>query len=170
MLLYIPALLVVLMAIVFLKSFELGPRDELPSALLGEPFPEFSLPSLLTDSQVNRDAVLGATKLVNIWGSWCQACDVEHGLLLDIASSGIAIVGVNYKDEDNAARRWLAARGNPYEINIVDRDGLLAIDLGVTGAPETFVVNADGIIVFKHVGVLRENIWETIKSTYFGES
>lgn len=167
MLLFIPAIFLVALAIVFLKSFEFGPRDVLPSALVGKPFPEFSYSELHNGQQLTRSDLIGEPRLVNVWASWCVACGVEHPILLEIATSGVSIVGLNYKDEPDTARQWLLERGNPYDFNIVDREGLLGIELGVTGAPETFVLDEHGTIVDKHVGLISEATWETFKSQYF---
>ncbi|MCY4655943.1 MAG: DsbE family thiol:disulfide interchange protein [Gammaproteobacteria bacterium] len=167
MLLFIPAIFLVALAIVFFKSFDFGPRDVLPSALVGKPFPEFSYSELHNGQQLTRSDLIGEPRLVNVWASWCVACGVEHPILLEIATSGVSIVGLNYKDEPDTARQWLLERGNPYDFNIVDREGLLGIELGVTGAPETFVLDEHGTIVDKHVGLISEATWETFKSQYF---
>lgn len=155
--------------VVFLKSFDFGPRTVLPSALVGKPFPEFHLPALQREGYVKLNDIVGdgQRKLVNVWGTWCFACELEHGLLLDVAATGIAIVGLNYKDEPIKARQWLAQRGSPYDFSIVDREGLLGIELGVYGAPSTFVVNGDGIILAKHVGQLTQEAWDELKHEYF---
>ena len=109
-----------------------------------------------------REDLLGEPALLNVWATWCVACRVEHPYLQQLADSGVPIYGVNYKDEDGAAGRWLAELGNPYRFNIADRDGTLGLDLGVYGAPETYLLDADGVIRYRHVGVVDERVWETI--------
>ena len=97
--------------------------------------------------------------LLNVWATWCPSCHVEHPFLNRLAERGIRLVGINYKDEDGAARRWLTEKGNPFVKNIVDSDGRLGMDLGVTGAPETYVVDAQGVVRFRFQGPLSERVW-----------
>ena len=103
----------------------------------------------------------GDVVLVNVWATWCISCRVEHPYLQLLADQGVAIYGINYKDEDEAARRWLADLGDPYRANIVDTTGSLGLDLGVYGAPETYFVDAAGVIRYRHVGVIDERIWRS---------
>lgn len=135
--------------------------QELPSALINKPFPEFELARLDDETRVaTREDLLGEITLVNVWGTWCVSCRVEHPYLNQLAQSGIRIVGINYKDDTEAARQWLQDLGNPYAWNIVDRIGKLGIDLGVFGAPETYLLDRKGIIHLKHVGVVDERVWQ----------
>ena len=168
-LLFLPVLVLGILLIVFLKSFDFGPRSVLPSALIGKPFPEFQLPALRRQGDVELNDLIGDgnRKLVNVWGTWCLACELEHQLLLDVASSGVGIIGLNYKDDPVKARQWLAQRGDPYQFSIVDLDGQLGIELGVYGAPSTFVVDGQGVILAKHVGQLTQPAWEQLQHEYF---
>jgi cytochrome c biogenesis protein CcmG/thiol:disulfide interchange protein DsbE len=98
--------------------------------------------------------------LVNVWATWCPTCLAEHGELLRIgAETGIRIVGINYKDERGKALQWLARYGNPYALVIEDPDGTLGVELGVYGAPETFLLDAAGTVVYKHVGDINPRVW-----------
>jgi cytochrome c biogenesis protein CcmG/thiol:disulfide interchange protein DsbE len=95
-----------------------------------------------------------------VWATWCYSCRVEHPYLLALAAQGVPIYGLNYKDESDKARQWLSELGDPYRLNIADRDGTVGLDLGVYGAPETYVLGPDGVIVHRHVGVLDEAVFE----------
>ena len=142
-------------------GFRLNDPHELPSALLGKPFPDFTAPLLADPDQlVSRDALLGAPVLVNVWATWCPTCKAEHDQLLRIgAETGVRIVGVNYKDQRELALAWLERYGDPYEFVIEDPDGALGVDLGVYGAPETFLLDADGRVVYKRVGEINARVW-----------
>ena len=143
-------------------GFQLEDPHRLPSALVGKPFPDFEA-QLLDGGDgelVRRSALLGSPALVNIWATWCPTCKAEHDQLLRIrARVPVRIIGVNYKDDPAEARRWLRNHGNPYEFNLVDGDGALGVELGVYGAPETFLLNAAGEVVFKQVGAVTESVW-----------
>ncbi len=105
--------------------------------------------------------MLGEVSLLNIWGSWCVGCAREHELLMMIAREGaIPIYGLNYKDENAKAKQWLKDLGDPYELNIVDQQGSLGLDLGVYGAPETYVLDKNGVIRHKRVGVVDQRVWQ----------
>ena len=140
---------------------EYNPQD-LPSALINKPFPSFSLAKLedLTVSLQQKD-LLGSITLVNVWATWCPSCHVEHGYLNYLFSEkDMIIVGVNYKDKAPAAQRWLQTKGNPYRFNIFDPDGILGLDLGVTGAPETYVLDNRGFVRFRYQVPLNEMVWQ----------
>lgn len=141
--------------------FVLGDRHELPSALLNKAFPEFTAPLLMDESvTLSRDDLIGEPLLVNVWATWCPTCKAEHAELLRITQDfGVPIVGLNYKDDPKAARQFLARYGNPFRYNLVDANGQIGVDLGVYGAPETFLLNADGMIVYKRVGDVNPRIW-----------
>lgn len=133
---------------------------ELPSALIGKPFPEFSTGSVGDPSLViTRADLLGRPALVNVWATWCVSCKVEHPVLNDLAKQGVLIHGVNYKDNNTDAQRWLKDFLNPYQLNISDPKGTLGLDLGVYGAPETFMIDKHGIIRHKFVGVVDKRVW-----------
>lgn len=166
--LFIPLLIVVAMGLLFLlvlKDEDYDPQA-LPSALIDKPMPVFSLPMLLRDGQVTQADLRGEVALVNVWATWCVSCRVEHPFLNQLAKTqGLVIYGINYKDEVLEARKWLDELGNPYRLNIVDEDGRLGLDLGVYGAPETYVIDKKGIIRYKHVGIVSEKLWrETLSS------
>jgi cytochrome c biogenesis protein CcmG/thiol:disulfide interchange protein DsbE len=136
--------------------------NAIPSPLIDKPAPQFSLPLLHEPGRnvSNRD-LLGAPYVLNVWGSWCPSCRIEHPVVDALARSGrIRVIGFNYKDERDDALRWLQQFGNPYEMNLVDLDGRKAIDFGVTAAPETFLIDAQGIVRFKHTGPLTPDIVE----------
>ncbi len=136
--------------------------SHLPSALIDKPFPAFSLPDLHEEGRMlDASIVQGQPTLVNVWATWCAACRVEHPELMRIAQEeGVPIVGINYKDDSEEARAWLQRYKNPYRHVIVDRHGRLGLDLGVYGAPETYVVDAQGIVRFRHVGVVDQKVWQ----------
>ncbi|WP_300650400.1 DsbE family thiol:disulfide interchange protein [Pseudomonas sp.] len=133
--------------------------SELPSALIGKPFPAFSLPAVEGDKSISQADLKGQPALVNVWATWCVSCRVEHPVLNKLAQLGVTIHGVNYKDDNAAAQKWLADFHDPYELNINDARGSLGLDLGVYGAPETFLIDKDGIIRHKFVGVIDERVW-----------
>ncbi len=139
--------------------------NAIPSPLIGKPAPTFSLPDFRNPQRMISDADLrGTPYLLNVWGSWCPACRLEHPIITEMAERGVVrVIGYNYKDEPADAARWLQQFGDPYAEIIVDADGRRAIDWGIYGAPESFLVDASGNIVFKHVGpvtwdVVREEI------------
>lgn len=136
---------------------------EVPSPLIGKAAPEFTLP-LLYDStkSVSRKELLGKPYLLNVFGSWCPTCQFEHPILTaQIKPLGIKLVGLDWKDQPEDAKRWLAQFGNPYDAVITDQDGRAGIDFGVYMAPESFLVDAQGMIRYKRIGMFTP---ETIKS------
>lgn len=132
-----------------------------PSPLVGKPAPEFRLPRLDDPTQtLSRSDLLGKTSLVNIWGTWCAGCRQEHDTLLTLArDSGIPIYGINWKDDQQLAREWLTTLGNPYVAVGVDQEGRTAIDWGVYGAPETFLIGPDGTVLYKHIAPITLDVW-----------
>jgi cytochrome c biogenesis protein CcmG/thiol:disulfide interchange protein DsbE len=137
-------------------------KTEIPSPLIGKQMPEFSLPVLGQDEViVTRDELIGTPFLLNVWASWCVTCRVEHPVIEELASSGLLrVVGLNYRDETADALAWLEHFGNPYELNIADITGRTAIDFGVYAAPESFLVDPDGKIVFKQIGAVTHEVIE----------
>lgn len=131
-------------------------RDALPSPLIGKPAPEFSLPELFDPTRTVTLADLkGAPFVMNVWGSWCVACREEHPTLTAFAETKrVRVIGYNWKDEPADAKRWLEQLGNPYFMILQDIEGRTALDFGIYGAPETYLIDAKGMIVWKHVGVL----------------
>jgi cytochrome c biogenesis protein CcmG/thiol:disulfide interchange protein DsbE len=151
-------LLVVVLAIGIKHSPDKG---TIMSPLLGKPAPQFSLPNLTDPARVVSSAGLkGRWYLFNVWGTWCGECRAEHEMLLEVRRAAVVpVVGMDWKDDDAQALSWLAQLGNPYEVVAVDRSGRTAIDWGVYAAPETFLVNPQGIVVFKRVGALTPEVW-----------
>ncbi|KUJ79218.1 DsbE family thiol:disulfide interchange protein [Microbulbifer flavimaris] len=159
--LFLPLIIFAALAVLFWRGLSLNPQ-EMPSALLNKPVPEFSLPKVSDGETLAQKSDLPAKPLLmNVWATWCIACRVEHPYLNGLAEQGVPIVGVNLKDDDAEARQWLEKFHNPYLFSVADRDGRLALDLGVFGAPETFLVDAEGMIRCKHVGVVDDRIWQT---------
>jgi cytochrome c biogenesis protein CcmG/thiol:disulfide interchange protein DsbE len=148
--------LVVFLSLVFLLYNGLGKNTRLiPSALINKPVPQFSLKSLMTGKTINNETLKGQMYLLNVWASWCPNCRVEHPMVTEFARQNIIpVYGLNYKDEKANANAWLQQFGNPYTDILVDADGLVGIDFGVYGAPETFLIDANGIIRHKIVGEL----------------
>lgn len=125
-----------------------------------KPLPAFSLPDL-ADGTLRTPADLPKTSYVlNVWGSWCPSCLVEHPMLKSLAAQGVVLVGVNYKDEPADALTYLAKHGNPFVLNLQDQAGSLGLDLGLTGAPESFIVDQSGQIRLHLVGVIDQDNWQ----------
>lgn len=144
-------------------------KDLLPSVLIGQDFPQFALPDLHTEGKLyGREDILGEPFLINVWATWCPSCRFEHAYLLKLANEGINIYGLDYKDDKDRALQWISELGNPYKLNFFDPQGELVVDLGVYGAPETYVVTAEGKIIYRHVGVVNEKVWqEILKPLYY---
>jgi cytochrome c biogenesis protein CcmG/thiol:disulfide interchange protein DsbE len=151
----IPFAIFIILAGFLAIGLQLNPR-EVPSPLIGRPAPAFTLPLLSDPAKTLSPADLrGQVWLLNVWASWCASCRQEHDILLDLARRGVApVYGLDYKDQPDAARAWLARLGNPYTAVIVDADGRTGIDYGVYGVPETYVIDKQGIIRHKHTGPL----------------
>ncbi|MEP7062923.1 MAG: DsbE family thiol:disulfide interchange protein [Betaproteobacteria bacterium] len=146
------AIFVALIVFLYIGLFR-DPR-EVPSPLIGKAAPAFSLRELHAPGKMLTTADMrGKVWLLNVWASWCESCRVEHPLLVQMARENIApIVGLNYKDKDDLGKAWLAERGDPYAVSVVDADGRVGIDWGVYGVPETFVVDKAGMIRYKQIG------------------
>ena len=158
-------LLVAFAALIALFASGLGHNpQELPSVTTGKPLPAFDLPAL-DDSRryTNADLPQDTPYLINIWGSWCPACHDEHPYLLQLGKE-IPIVGINWPaDNPNEiadATAFLARHGNPYRLNLRDANGTLITDLGVYGAPETYLIGRDGTIQYRHAGALTPQVWQ----------
>src|SRR5271169_3339944 len=132
------------------------------SPLLGKPAPQFELPSLADPGRLVRSADLkGHWYLFNVWGTWCGECRAEHEMLLEVKRAGVVpLIGLDWKDEDGRAQAWLAQLGDPYQVVAIDRVGRTAIDWGVYGAPETFLVNPQGLVVEKLYGPMSPKLWQ----------
>jgi len=162
--LFIPVAVFAVLVVLFWRGLSLDP-NEMPSALLNKPVPKFSLPRLenAQDSR-NENLLQGKVTLLNVWATWCVTCREEHAFLNQLQKTGIHIIGIDYKDNTVDAQRWIAELGNPYDDIIVDEEGRLGLDLGVFGAPETYVVDKRGVIRYKHIGDLNQKVWtETIQ-------
>ena len=135
--------------------------SEVPSPLIGKPAPEFSLPSLQDPAYAGGSKeMLGKTWVLNVWGTWCVGCREEHETLVAISRQKVVpIIGLNWKDEDAAAREWLRQLGNPYAAVATDQVGRTAIDWGVYGAPETFLIGPDGKVLYKHIAPMTFDVW-----------
>jgi cytochrome c biogenesis protein CcmG/thiol:disulfide interchange protein DsbE len=159
-LMFLPVVLVIVLGVILFAGIGKDP-NHLESALIGKPVPEFNLADLRQpDQQLGPELFRGQVSLLNVWGTWCPACRDEHDDLVWLArDKGVRIVGLNYKDNREEALNWLSDLGDPYAVNVYDPRGSLGFDLGVYGAPETYFVDADGIIRYRHVGVVNEKVW-----------
>ena len=149
----IPLALFLTLAGFLAVGLNLNPR-EVPSPLIGKPVPAFSLPTLASpDKVLAAQDLKGQVWILNVWASWCVACRQEHPVLVDFAkTSQVPLYGLNYKDKRDDALRWLQKFGDPYRQSLSDTQGLVGIDLGVYGVPETFVIDREGVIRYKHIG------------------
>jgi len=162
--LFIPLAVFMVLLGFFFRGLSLNPND-MPSALLNKSVPKFSLPRLENPQETRTESILlGKVSLLNVWATWCVTCREEHAFLNQLKSQGMHIVGLDYKDNNADALRWIAELGNPYDEIVVDEDGKVGLDLGVFGAPETYVVDKKGIIRYKYIGDLNQKVWdETIQ-------
>lgn len=147
--------LLVVLALLALLGYGLTQDPaEVPSPLIGKPVPDFDLPGLVeTSAGLKTSDLKGQATLINVWASWCVACRDEHAVITEL-SRQVPVHGLNYKDTRIEAQRWLAHYGNPYSLIGFDKEGSVGIDWGVYGVPETFVVDAQGVIRHKHIGAL----------------
>ena len=158
---YLIPLAIFITLVVFL-AIGLGhdPR-EVPSPLINKPAPAFQLPQLHEPAKTfSVENMRGKVWVLNFWGTWCVACREEHPLLVEFAKSGaLPIYGVDYKDDRDAAKQWLNELGNPYALTAFDVDGRTSIDYGVYGAPESYLIDKQGVIRFKQIGPITEGVW-----------
>jgi len=135
-------------------------KTDIPSPLIGKPAPAFELPTLFEpDRLVGNKDLLGQPWLANFWASWCVTCRVEHPVITELAKSGIVrVVGMNFRDRPEDAKAWLQRFGDPYDLQITDLDGSTSIDFGVYAAPESFLVDPQGHIVFKQIGAITPEV------------
>ena len=136
--------------------------SEIPSPFIDQPAPAFELPTLRDPARIVSNAdIEGRAVLVNIWATWCVGCREEHEFLMQLARSEVVpIIGINWRDNRDDALQWLEALGDPYEFSGYDEQNLVGIDWGVYGAPETFLVNEEGVVVYKHLGPLDAATWQ----------
>jgi cytochrome c biogenesis protein CcmG/thiol:disulfide interchange protein DsbE len=133
----------------------------LPSELIEKPFPEFALETLEGDQTLDASILQGRVSLVNVFGSWCIACVEEHPqLMAQKDNPTLQLIGIDWRDTREAADRWLIRHGNPFDTILFDPTSKLIVELGVTGAPESFIVDRDGKIRYKHVGIITPDVWK----------
>lgn len=155
----VPLVVFAALAVLLGRGLDLNPR-EVPSPLVGKPAPAFEL-TLLHDegARLKNADMLGKVWILNVWASWCATCHEEHPLLVAFAKrSPVPVIGLNYKDGRAQGRQWLARLGNPYQASLWDHDGRVGIDFGVYGVPETFVIDRQGVVRFKHIGALTPQV------------
>jgi len=167
--LFIPLILFIAIVAIFLVQLVRNAGGEQPtdleSVLINKPMPNFKMEPLdeKLSNYTRGDLVNGKPFLLTVWGTWCPSCEQEHYYLNTLAQKGIRIVGLNTKDNRRDATRWIATKGNPFAINLFDESGLTWLDLGVYGAPETFLIDAEGVIRYRQAGPVNERVWnETI--------
>jgi len=155
---YLPVAGFLALALLLWRGLFLDPK-ELPSMLIDKPMPQFQLRTVNGEVVTNTN-LPEQIFLLNVWGSYCLPCLVEHPTFMRLSEEGsIPVVGVNYKDQSELAKSWLETNGNPFAFSIEDANGRFGIDLGVYGAPETYLVDAEGVIRYRHVSVLDETVW-----------
>ncbi len=157
----VPIILFVLLGLLLAVGLKIADhKTDLPSPLIGKKIPEFSLPELGRDDVIiTQEDIIGQPFLLNVWASWCPTCRIEHPFIEQLAASGrLRVIGLNYKDEPADALAWLEHFGNPYSLIIADVVGKLGIDFGVYAVPESFLVDAEGKIIFKQIGALTPEI------------
>jgi cytochrome c biogenesis protein CcmG/thiol:disulfide interchange protein DsbE len=162
---YALPLVIFLVIVGFLAiGLRLDPR-EVPSPFIGKGAPAFTVPQLhKPEATISPADLKGQVWLLNVWASWCVSCRAEHEVVTRLARTGeVPIVGLNYKDERDAALGWLRRLGDPYKVSAVDANGDVGIDWGVYGVPETFVIDREGVVRHKHIGPLTDQaVQETI--------
>jgi len=160
---FAPLVIFTLLLLMFVKGLDPERNvNALPSPFLGNPAPQFELPSLNDPAKTVSNADFGNDMtLVNVWATWCVGCRQEHDFLLQLEESGaIKIYGLNWRDDQAEAKRWLQELGDPYVDSAFDGDGRAGINWGVYGAPETFLIGADGTVLYKHLGPLNWPLWQ----------
>lgn len=151
---------VVAFALMGVYGLNHDPR-ELPSALIDKPFPGFEQAALgEPERMITQENLLGKPALVNVWATWCPTCRAEHDYFNQLAAQDVPIYGINYKDDEAKAQKWLRDLKDPYVFNIFDPKGALGMNLGVYGAPETFIIDKNGIIRYKYVGAVDRHVWK----------
>lgn len=160
---YIPVVIFASVVIYMAVGLTLDP-SKLPSTLIDKPVPEFDLAAIEGQSVgFKSEDLLGQVSLINYWGSWCEGCVYEHPILMEIAKRGLVpIYGIDWKDPPGDGIKWLNENGNPYTLIGDDPEGRTAIDFGITGAPESFIVDKKGQIRYKYVGPITPEVWEDI--------
>ena len=151
--------LIILLTVIALFLFGTFKKNTrvIPTPLIGQEVPLIELETIFFEEYENKDLAdilkSNKIKIINFWASWCLPCEVEHPILMGLSKkSDFVIIGINYKDTEEGSARFLNEKGNPYDVVLIDDEGMLGIEMGLTGVPETFVVNQDGIIIYRIVG------------------
>jgi cytochrome c biogenesis protein CcmG/thiol:disulfide interchange protein DsbE len=156
----LPLLIFLLLAAVLARGLQFDPR-KLPSVRQGRPAPSFDVPTLASAQHFSPQSMQGKVWVINVFASWCTACVVEHPRLLELARNPqVTLIGLAYKDQPEATAQWLKDHGDPYRLVALDLDGRVGIDYGVYGVPETYVVDAQGVIAYRHVGPIDAGFFE----------
>ena len=163
---FLPLIIFFLLIVAFFVQLQRNAQGDDPkaleSALIGKPVPTKTLVDLFDENKVYGNEIFqqGKPILLNVWATWCPTCYAEHQYLNELAAQGIAIIGLDYKDKTDKAIKWLKDLKNPYQVVLKDEKGAFGLDLGVYGAPETFIVDGKGIINYRHTGDVNANVWE----------
>ena len=158
----LPLTLFIILAGFLYLSLDSNPR-KLPSPLVGKIFPTVSENELFSGEPINLNNLFINEKfsLVNVWASWCVTCRAEHTVIMKIAKSeNLQMIGINYKDVYADAKNYLEILGNPFDVIVFDPEGKIGLELGVYATPETFLVNRNGLIVYKHIGEINNQVWK----------
>lgn len=157
---YLMPLVIVIVALSYLRYSEVNLKRKV--ILMGRPLPMFYMPSLMHPGHyLYRQELLGKVSIINVWASWCAACHREQSILMRIKTdSVIPIYGINFKDNPDNAKKWLAFTGNPYDDIGIDLNGAFALQAGIYGIPATFLIDSYGMIRYQHLGILTETIWQ----------
>ncbi len=170
--LFAPLILFIALVAVFATQLTRNAKGDDPtkleSVLVGKSVPDFTLEDLYQPDQTyNQSLFKGKPLILNVWATWCPTCYAEHQFLNKLSAQGVNIIGLNYKDDRTKAEKWLKNLGDPYQIVLFDGNGMFGLDLGVYGAPETFLIDADGKIQYRHVGDVNIDNWnETLLPLY----
>ncbi len=172
--LFVPLILFVALVVVFVvqlsRNAEGDDPTRLESVLIGKEVPQFRLEDLAEPGKLySQDIFRGEPLLLNVWATWCPTCYAEHQTLNELAARGVKIIGLNYKDDRAKATGWLNDLGNPYLISLFDGDGMLGLDLGVYGAPETYLIDAKGVIRYRHVGNITLGNWAAVLEPIYAQ-
>ena len=163
--LYIPLIVFLVLTVAFLVQLQRNSRGDDPkaleSALIGKPMPSKKLYDLFDNKEYSEELFRqGKPVLLNVWATWWPTCYAEHQYLNQLAEQGIRIIGLDYKDQNDKAVKWLKDLKNPYQVVLKDEKGSFGLDLGVYGAPETFLIDGNGIIHYRHAGDVNERVWK----------
>ena len=156
----IPLIIFIIIGIFLFLSLNSNP-NKLPSPLVGKSVPEIIGKDFYTNENVKlNDLMKNQTSLLNVWASWCVTCRKEHQMIMNIASKeNLRLIGINYKDQKNDGKKYLEIMGNPFDEVIFDPDGRIGLELGVYATPETFLINEEGLILYKHIGEITPEVW-----------